>query len=109
MKKLPKISFSETKQIIPHNNLFGKSNFAANAFDVLIQLTNRNKINVVSDIGSDSDDHDNRCETNQRGTHGESDFRPDDNSNSGDGRSLLSLNDVVEAEDGNENKIGDNN
>ena len=42
LKKLPKISFCETKQIIPDKNLFGKSNFATNAFDVLIQLTNRN-------------------------------------------------------------------
>ena len=42
LKKLPTIIFRETKQIIPDKNLFGASNFATNAFDVLIQLANRN-------------------------------------------------------------------
>ena len=46
MKELPKISFCETKQIMPHKNLFGTSNFATNAFDVVIQLTNRNGSNA---------------------------------------------------------------
>ena len=184
LKKLPKISFCETKQIIPDKNLFGKSNFATNAFDVLIQLTNRNGSNahhtgqsqpqqvrsnpqtpkgdsenggganegargnvkmkqftngaiddvnvnqliedvcsssndgdqfnndVISDIGrgsdSDSDDNNSR-ETNQRGTYGESDFGGEHGFNGGDGRSVISSNDVLEEDgNGNENKIGDN-
>ena len=43
LQQLPKIIFRETKQIIPDKNLFGTSNFAASAFDVLIQLGNRSR------------------------------------------------------------------
>ena len=181
MKKLPKISFCETKQIIPDKNLFGSSNFATNAFDVLIQLTNGNRnqrdkhqkplknnrykdrsesdsenndaninaneggnakmkhftngaidevnINqliedvcsssndgnefnndVVSDIGSGSDsdsDRNNSRATNQRGTYGESNFGGEHEFNGGNGRSVLSSNDVLEEDGyGNENKHG---
>ena len=38
MKTEPKIILRETKQIIPDKNLFGQSNFASNAVNVVIQL-----------------------------------------------------------------------
>ena len=38
LKQPVKINLVETKQIIPDKNLFGQSNLAANAFNVIIQL-----------------------------------------------------------------------
>ena len=159
LKKLPKIIFRETKQIIPHKNLFGTSNFATNAFDVVIQLANGNRsgsarpqpvrsnkdrtksdldninndangndgrgigtkninelmIDVFSssnggydtDRGNDIDtdtDSDIPHETDAHRTRGESDFVQDHVLN--DRSSAISLIDVLEEENGNENRIG---
>ena len=38
LQQAPKIQLTETKQIVPDKNLFGQSNFAENAFNVIIQL-----------------------------------------------------------------------
>ena len=38
LQQAPRIELIETKQIIPDKSLFGKSNFAENAFSVIIQL-----------------------------------------------------------------------
>lgn len=37
----PKINLIETKQIIPEKNLFGQSNIASNAFNVIIQMATK--------------------------------------------------------------------
>ena len=38
LEQVPRIELIETKQIIPDKHLFGDSNFAENAFNVVIQL-----------------------------------------------------------------------
>ena len=62
LKRLPKIVLTETKQIIPDKNLFGQSNFASNAANVVIQLmkdpvqVSRQSISRVSQHFQGTDD-----------------------------------------------------
>ena len=60
LKRSPKIDLVETKQITPDQSLFGQSNFSANGFSVVIQMTpsKSNKINAMlkDDLESPADD-----------------------------------------------------